>query len=255
VPARHEDIGPARGIGRLPGWFFPIRRTATCATVPAPRGQLKNDIVRAARGSRSRTSTPACRYIYGTARARRRGSTRLLPDRQGSLAEAEPKPVRHLARWFADEEWAHANATARTSWLDGRPPGLSPKAALDAKTTEDERLPWFLKKGQKTPNLSGLLGSGDLVVDRPRGETARVRGVRFLYEGRRYNVTTDLLVVPADRFSSHPRLCVSGYEIPRESIFHLASCEAKGPPWASRKASSWTREQPPTGALSHDWQA
>jgi len=77
------------------------------------------------------------------------------------------------------------------------PPALE---AFEGKVT-DKDIPWYLQNGGFVPNLSGLV-KGDKIAK--IGEVSRRNGAAFiesfLYEGRRYNVTTDLRVIPADRF-------------------------------------------------------
>jgi hypothetical protein len=204
---------PAGSAG-CPGGFYPIKPMGyVCAGATATR-DVNSDIVRAT--TRRPNMEARLPYMYGTARAPSPMYSRLPTDKE--LGESEPNLSEHIARWLADEEWG-ARYEGQDVWLDGRPAGVSPKAAFDAKTTETDRVPWFLQKGQKTPNLSGLVGSGDLVV----GQAKRRNGLAFLdsflYEGRRYNVTTDLLVVPADRFRPIRGSAFHGYEIPKDIDF------------------------------------
>jgi lipoprotein-anchoring transpeptidase ErfK/SrfK len=79
------------------------------------------------------------------------------------------------------------------------------------------------------PNLSGLVKSPDAVkID----VLSRRNGVAFvdsmLHEGRRYNVTTDLRVAPADRFRPIRGSEFHGYEIGKDVSFPFALVRRKG---------------------------
>jgi hypothetical protein len=89
-----------------------------------------------------------------------------------------------------------------------------------------------LRKGQKTPNLSGLVASGDLVALQSKRRNGIAFIDSFLYEGRRYNVSTDLLVAPADRFRPIRGSSFHGYEIPRDVDFPFGLVR-------SEKAHQW----------------
>src|SRR4029079_15305419 len=100
--------------------------------------------------------------------------------------------------------------------------------ALENKVT-DKDIPWFLAGGKTVPNLSGLIKSESAVkID----EVASKTGVAFLdsslYDGRRYNVSTDLRVMPADRFRPIRGSEFHGYIIGKDIDFPFALVRKKG---------------------------
>src|SRR4029079_15835994 len=100
--------------------------------------------------------------------------------------------------------------------------------ALENKVT-DKDIPWFLAGGKTVPNLSGLIKSESAVkID----EVASKTGVAFLdsslYDGRRYNVSTDLRVLPADRFRPIRGSDFHGVLVGEDVDFPFALVRAKG---------------------------
>jgi hypothetical protein len=192
---------PAATTG-CPGGLYPIEPFGYVCNGPTATRDVTSDIVRAT--TRRPNTDARLPYMYGTARTPSPLYARLPTAKE--LAEAEPNLSEHVARWLADDEWG-ARYEGQDVWTDGRDAGAA--AAV----------PWFLGKGRKMPNLSGMLGSGDLVV----GQVQRRNGLAFvesfLHEGRRYNVTTDLLVAPADRFRPIRGSAFHGYRIPDDIDF------------------------------------
>jgi hypothetical protein len=89
-------------------------------------------------------------------------------------------------------------------------------------------IPWFLKDGGRAPDLSGLAKTQDVKI----GQVDRRNGVAFvetfLHEGRRYNVSTDLRVMPADRFRPIRGSDFHGYEIGKDIEFPFALVRRPG---------------------------
>src|ERR1700723_2414128 len=105
------------------------------------------------------------------------------------------------------------------------PPALD---ALADKVTDPD-IPWFLRDGHVSPNLSGLIKSDSAVkID----DVAHHNGVAFvetfLDAGRRYNVSTDLRVMPADRFRPIRGSDFHGYVIGEDIDFPFALVRKKG---------------------------
>jgi hypothetical protein len=156
---------------------------------------LENPIARAL--TRRPDPSQKLPYMYGIATKGGPVYAR-IPD-AAALKEFEPHLKQHLAKWAKDKE---SGATFGLDvWMKWKakesPPALD---ALHDHVTDDD-IPWFLKGGGVVPNLSRLVKSKESVKI---GEFVRKNGVAFvesfLSEGRRYNVSTDLRVLPADRF-------------------------------------------------------
>lgn len=165
-----------------------------CLGAEATR-DLENPIVRAS--TRRPDPSQKLPYMYGI--ATRGGPVYSRLPTAGELKEYEPRLDKHLAKWARDKEsGATYGLDVWTKWrTEPAPPAL---LALENKVT-DKEIPWFLQSGGTVPNLSGLLKSeGQMKID----SVAHHNGVAFvdsfLWEGRRYNVSTDLRVAPADRF-------------------------------------------------------
>ncbi|HVY49844.1 MAG TPA: L,D-transpeptidase [Minicystis sp.] len=169
---------------------------------------LEHPVVRAL--TRRPDASQTLPYMYGIARAGGPVYAR-IPDR-AALKEFEPHLKQHLAKWAKDKE---SGATFGLDvWAKWKAEPLPPALDALADKTTDEDIPWFLKDGGVVPNLSRLVKSKDAVKI---GEFAKHNGVAFvetfLYEGRRYNVSTDLRVLPADRFRPIHGSAFHGYNI------------------------------------------
>jgi lipoprotein-anchoring transpeptidase ErfK/SrfK len=159
---------------------------------------LDDPIVRAT--ARRPDHTQKLPYMYGT--VTRGGPAYGRIPSQAELDELEPNLDKHIAKWKADEE---SGATYGLDvWAKWSKDPLVP--ALDAWARKlsdpEERIPFYLRGGGRVPPLTRLIAkAGDAVkidqVDRRQG-VAFID--TFLHEGRRYNVATDLRVIPADRF-------------------------------------------------------
>jgi hypothetical protein len=143
------------------------------------------------------------------------------------LKEHEPHLKTHLAKWAKDKE------SGATYGLDvwqkwATKPALPALEAMEQKVTDDD-IPGFLKDGGRVPNLSGKVRSADTVMIE---EFARRNGVAFvesfLWQGRRYNVSTDLRVMPADRFRPIRGSEFHGWVIGEDIDFPFALVRKKG---------------------------
>ncbi|MBI4954570.1 MAG: L,D-transpeptidase [Myxococcales bacterium] len=135
-------------------------------------------------------------YMYGV--VTRGGPLYARVPSQADLAEHEPNLDKHLQKWRDDAvSGARYGLDVWLRWTEGTPPDAL--AALAEGTTGEA--PFFLRDGGVGPNVSGLVKSPSAVkVDEAKRRTGRSFIHSFLSEGRRYNVTPDLLVAPADRF-------------------------------------------------------
>jgi hypothetical protein len=215
---------PVAGRGCEAG-FLPIEPAGWVCSSEATT-DLTDPIVRAA----ARRPDPAHKlpYMYGV--VTRGGPAYAKIPTAEELAKTEPSLAKHLSKWRNDEVSGATyglDVWTRYAKADGR---LAPSAldALEQRTT-DPAIPWFLAGGGRVPNLSKLVRSPDAVkID----EVSRRQGVAFLesflFEGRRYNVSTDLRVIPADRFRPIRGSDFHGVEVGKEVQFPFALVRKKG---------------------------
>ncbi len=138
-------------------------------------------------------------YMYGT--VTRGGPVYARIPTEAHLKEFEPHLKKHLREWRDDEE--SGAKYGLDVWLRYTGDREVPSAldALKQKTTDDDLIPFYLRDGGHAPNLSGLIKSDDDVkIDQVNRRQGRSFIASFLKDGRRYNVTPDLVVIPADRF-------------------------------------------------------
>lgn len=212
-----------KGTAGCPGGWRKIKPFGYVCVGREVTLDLEHEIVRAA--SRRPDVTDKLPYMYGT--VTRGGPAYARIPTEADLKRYEPHLKKHLARWAKDKR---SGATYGLDvWLkwktEAPPPALD---ALEQRIT-DADIPWFLQAGRQAPNLSGLIKSPDDVkID----EVSRRNGVAFvdsfLYEGRRYNVSTDLRVIPADRFRPIRGSDFHGVEIGKEIDFPFALVRRAG---------------------------
>ncbi len=211
-----------KGTAGCPGGWRKLEPFGYVCLGPEATLDLAHPIARAS--TRRPDVTQKLPYMYGV--VTRGGPAYARLPGAADLERFEPNLEKHLGKWRRDKEsGASYGQELWLKWRGGEPP--DPLAALEAKTT-DADIPWFLKDGQAAPNLSGLIKSADAVkID----EVARRNGVAFvdsfLYEGRRYAVSTDLRVLPADRFRPIRGSEFHGYEIGKDIEFPFALVRAK----------------------------
>ncbi len=217
------EPAPAGAFG-CPGGWRQIKPAGFVCIGPEATLNLDDPIVRAS--FRRPDITQKLPYMYGL--VMRGGPVYSKIPSAEETKEFEPSLKKHLAKWAKDKE---SGATYGVElWYKWRP-GKEPVPALDAleqKVTDDE-IPWFLKDGGRVPNLSGLVKTKEAVkidqVDKHNG-VAFIDS--FLHEGRRYNVSTDLRVVPADRFRPIRGSEFHGYIIGKDIDFPFALVRKKG---------------------------
>ena len=162
-------------------------------------------------------------YMYGIAR-----SNAPLYSRLPTLAEAENSEWHfrsHLRRWFAAED----GATFRYDyWLRGKS-DPSPPALELWQTQATREVPEWLAGGKLAPgNLSGLKHHDDLVVGMTKDHNGFAVLDTAVSEGRRYGITTDLLVFPVDRMRPIEGSDFHGYRIPEDVDFPFALVRRDG---------------------------
>jgi hypothetical protein len=165
-------------------------------------------------------------YMYGT--VTRGGPVYARIPSQNHLEKFEPSLKKHLRKWRGDEvSGARYGLDVWLRYTKGRnvPGALE---ALEQKVTDDD-IPWFLRDGGVAPNVSGLLEGDDPVkVDQVNRRQGRSFIYSFLHQGRRYNVTPDLVVVPADRFRPIRGSSFHGWQVDKQLEFPFALIRRPG---------------------------
>jgi hypothetical protein len=195
---------PAGWQGVAPGGFVCKDELST---------DLDHPILRAAfRGPNFAEKLP---YMYGT--VTRGGPVYARIPLDAELATHEPALEQHLAKWRADKE--SGASYGLDVWLRHEKSKQGDAIALLEQQVSDDDIPEPLKSGAPLPNLSSLITSSDALkigqVDRRQG---RSFVDTFLVEGRRYNLTPDLVVIPADRFRPIRGSEFHGWAIDKEGI-------------------------------------
>ncbi|HWA75127.1 MAG TPA: L,D-transpeptidase [Polyangiaceae bacterium] len=155
-------------------------------------------------------------YIYGT--VRKPGPTyRALPEPAEALA-AEPELESRLKAWLEAPGEIGASY-AQHVWL-GRPGTVpDPAQAWSERTTLD--IPEFIAQHQTLPTLEGPPNPSRLgATMRPRAGYSFLR--TFLWNGRRFGLTTDLSLAPTDRFRPIQGSDFHGVELGRDIDFPFA---------------------------------
>jgi hypothetical protein len=196
VVARRGDT-PAGKEG-CPGGWYAIEPAGFVCVGDRATLDLDDPIVRAT--ARRPDHTQKLPYMYGT--VTRGGPVYSRIPSEDDLAKHEPGLKKHIAKWKADEEsGATYGLDVWAKWKqEPLPPALD---AWEAETSDPpEAIPFYLRDGGRVPDLSGLLRKDRTAVK--IDQIDRRQGVAFLEtflaRGRRYNVSTDLRLLPADRF-------------------------------------------------------
>lgn len=178
--------GCAAGFRRIKPLGYVCLGTATL--------DLENPIVRAS--TRRPDHTEKLPYMYGMA-VKGGPAYAHLPNAE-HLEALEPHLAQHIRMWTRDK--VNGSSYGNELWGKWKKEPLSPPLQAMAEHRTDPDLPWFVQDGARLPNLSGE-------IDRTHakaGEFSRHNGIAFvdsfLWAGRRYNVSVDLRLMPADRF-------------------------------------------------------
>jgi hypothetical protein len=167
-------------------------------------------------------------YMYGV--VTRGGPVYARIPTAEQLEDHEPNLDKHLQKWIADEvSGARYGLDVWLRYTTGR---AVPSAidALQAKVTDDD-LPPFLLGGRRVPALSKMVSgaSKDAVkVDQVDRRQGRSFIHSLLHQGRRYNVTPDLVVIPADRFRPIRGSSFHGWQVDKELSFPFALIRRQG---------------------------
>ncbi len=132
-------------------------------------------------------------YIYGT--VRNPGPIYTRVPNATELVATESDIERRMPAWLSAEGEVGASF-AQDVWLGGS--GTPPDPALAWRDKTSEELPELARKGGGVLGDDGATPS-DLVRGRMRPKVGYSFLTTFLFEGRRYGLSTDLGVLPTDR--------------------------------------------------------
>lgn len=162
-------------------------------------------------------------YMYGTVT---RGGPVYdrIPD-EATLRELEPNLEKHMLKWRDDEvSGAGYGHELWFKWSD--PPSWSAWDAWEERRSDE--LPPSLAMHSALPAVAG----GKPRTSAKIGQVDRKQGMSFvssyLFEGRRWNVTPDLRVMPADRFRPIRGSDLHGVRIGVDVEFPFALIRRKG---------------------------
>jgi hypothetical protein len=162
-------------------------------------------------------------YIYGT--VRRPGPIYSRLPSAEELAKAEPDLGERMQKWLEAEGEIGAGY-AQDVWLGGNGELVAPALAYEQKLSDP--LPWFLANGQSTPNIYFRAREPGLIMERMRPRVGYAFLRSFLFEGRRYGVTTDLKLLPTDRLRPIRGSDFHGYVIGKDVEFPFAIVRRPG---------------------------
>jgi len=223
------------GTAGCPGGWRAIEPVGYVCLGRGATADLSHPIVRAA--ARRPDYAHRLPYMYGT--CTRGGPIYAQLPTKADLEKYEPHLEQHLRKWRNDKKsGAHYGLDV---WLRyaRKPTPPAWEAYEQGLSDEDEDIPWFLRAGGRVPDLSGLLKEADGAkigqIDR---RTGRSFIYSLLYQGRRYNVTPDLVVIPADRFRPIRGSSFHGWQIPADIELPFAAIRRAGARkwlWNSKK--------------------
>jgi len=133
-------------------------------------------------------------YLYGT--VRRPGPIYQRLPTAAELAAAEPDLAERMARWLSLEGEEGAGY-AQHVWLGGPGELPDPRQAWEGRTSDP--LPELVALEKNLPNPYRASRGDAVVVDRMKPRAGYSFLHTFLFQGRRYGVTTDLRLMPTDR--------------------------------------------------------
>ncbi len=210
------------GTNGCPGGFHAIQPTGFVCVGDKATLDANDPIVRAV--SRGPDRSQKLPYMYGT--VTRGGPVYARVPTAQDLERLEPNLDEHMRKWKNDP--VSGAGYGNDLWYKW---STQPKVdAWDAweKKLSDPVLPEALREGARLPNLSGLIKEDSVKID----ELARRQGVAFLdsflSEGRRYAISTDLRVMPADRFRPIKGSEYHGVRIGVDVEFPFALIRKKG---------------------------
>ncbi len=182
------------GKGGCPGGWHKIQPVGFVCIGDKATLDLEDPIVRAS--TRRPDTTQKLPYMYGT--VTRGGPAYARIPTSADIDELEPNLSTHISKWRKDDvSGADYGLDLWFKWKDK--PKTTAWESWEAKTTDSD-IPWYLANHAMVPNLSGLVKSPSAKLDEVQHKQGAAFIDSFLFEGRRLNVTTDLRVIPADRY-------------------------------------------------------
>jgi hypothetical protein len=220
VRAAAEPVGTSGCKG---GWYAIAPLGFVCADSSNATTDVDNPLARAL--ARRPDTSERLPYMYGI--VRRPGPIYARLPTRAEAESAEPGLESRMGDWLANPN--DDGASFRTDyWMRGKnEPAPSPLALWNESKTRE--VPFYLDGDRFPPgNVSGLAKGDALVV----GTTKNHNGFAVLdtavRDGRRYGITTDLLVFPVDRMRPIEGSAFHGYEIPKDIDFPFAIIRRDG---------------------------
>jgi hypothetical protein len=179
-------------------------------------------------------------YMYGI--VRRQGP---IYARLPTRAEAKANELGlddHMARWLSDGTDDGA-AFRPEYWLRGKTETPPPASALWA-SGESREVPDWLSDGKFPPVVSPLRHGEDLVVGVTKNHNGFALVDTAVVDGRRYGITTDLLVYPVDRMRPIEGSAFHGYRVPEDVQFPFALVRRENAFAFSLHKGKWTKAHP-----------
>jgi lipoprotein-anchoring transpeptidase ErfK/SrfK len=220
VPSAAEPVSRTSCSG---GWYAIEPSGYVCVEPNVATTDVNDPIARAL--SRRPDPNGPFPYMYGLVHQHSPIYSR-LPQRL-EAARKEYALAQHMAHWLRSkkEDGANFRADSWMRWKDQ--PAPDPAALWEEHTTQE--VPAWLEGGAQPPgNLSRMIVGRRLVV----GDTLEHQGFAFIdtvvNEGRRYAITTDLLVIPVDRLRPIEGSGFHGVRIPEDIEMPFALVRREG---------------------------
>jgi hypothetical protein len=206
IPA---SASPVSHDGCSGGWYAVAPEGDICVEANVATTDLAHPLVLALTQRPDREAPLP--YMYGLVRQHAPIYSR-VPTR-AEAAHAEYALRRHMEHWLRASDGAAFRADYWMRWKHEPPPDAA--ALWEGRTTVD--VPAWLEGGTPPPgNLSGLIVGRRLVVAQSEEHQGFAFVDTLVEEGRRYGITTDLLVVPVDRLRPIEGSSYHGIRIPAE---------------------------------------
>lgn len=163
-------------------------------------------------------------YMYGV--VRRPGPLYGRLPTRAEAAAAEVDLEARIKDWLAAP--SEDGAAFRTDyWMRGKGrPATPPLALWDAKTTED--VPFYLENARFPFDITGTNKGNAVVVGATKNHNGLALVDTVVFEGRRYGITSDLLVFPVDRMRPIEGSAFKGVRIPEDVDFPFAIVRRDG---------------------------
>lgn len=181
-------------------------------------------------------------YVYGTVRNPGPIYGRLPTAEE--LRKAEPDVDDRMPRWL--EAGGEIGASyAQHVWTPGREP-VDPTASWERRVSEG--VPDYLAGGKMLPRFAGKQrDEGPPHIGTMRPKTGYSIIETFLWEGRRYGVTTELELMPTDRLRPIQGSDFHGYEIGKQVRFPFAIVRSPAARFRDGKRAEYRAALPLTG--------